>query len=361
MRWEHQDVGAVDAAALPGLERLGAVATRTFDTPEFAGLVFHEVLAKSALNQVPDTSRKFAGSWTINPYRGCSHACTYCFARTTHEYLDLDGGHDFDSQIVVKTNIVEVLRQELRTKARDVPMVMLGSNTDPYQRAEGRYALMPGIYRALTEARIPFSVLTKGTLLRRDLPLLAELAERIPVSVAMSIPIVDETLREQFEPGTPTTRARLATIRRAADLGLEPDVFMMPILPHLTDSEAALRRALERIAEAGARRVLFQALYLKPGVRGWFLRWLGEYHPQLVVPYARLYAHGQYADPGYRDAVAARIRPLLREYGLDGRREAPQVDECTGLIAPVRRRMRSPRRTSSSDPAPAQAQAPTLF
>lgn len=143
-------------------------------TPGFQDLVFHEVLTKTALNQVPAASRMFAGSWTINPYRGCSHACRYCFARATHRYLDFDTGHDFDTQIVVKTNVVQVLHQELRVRRGEIPLVMLGSNTDPYQRAEGRYRLMPGIYRELAEAHVPFSLLTKGTLIRRDLPQLAQ-------------------------------------------------------------------------------------------------------------------------------------------------------------------------------------------
>ena len=149
------------------------------ETPEFAGLTFHEVLAKSALNKVPGAAR-VPFEWTINPYRGCSHACTYCFARRTHSYLELDTGADFDTQIVVKVNVVTVLRRELARPSWRRDPVALGTNTDPYQRAEGRYRLMPGIARALAESGTPFSILTKGTTLRRDLPLLTRAGCRRP-------------------------------------------------------------------------------------------------------------------------------------------------------------------------------------
>ena len=365
MRWDGQQLDARDENALPGLERLGALAGRTDTSPAYRGIVFHETLTRTALNQVPADSRNFAGSWTINPYRGCSHACRYCFARTTHRYLDFDTGHDFDTQIVVKTNVVEVLRRELRTRRAAVPMVMLGSNTDPYQRAEGRYKLMPGIYRELASAGVPFSLLTKGTLVRRDLPLLARLSDELPISVSMSIPIVDERLREQFEPGAPPAAARLATVSQATALGIPVDVFLMPVLPLLTDSRATLAHALELIRGAGARRVLYSALHLRPGVRDWFLRWLGEYHPGLVGAYQGIYGGGAYASRGYRRHLAGVVKPLLREFGLDGR--APRA-VCTGAEGPAPSRGSLRRGAARATPAARRARArdepetaPTLF
>ena len=146
MRWAGQqisDAAPTDMDALPGLDRLQNL-VRTVRTPEFEGITFHEVLAKSALNRVPAAAR-VPFTWTVNPYRGCSHACTYCFARRTHTYLDLDAGADFDSQIVVKINVAEVLARELRRPSWTHEPVALGTNTDPYQRSEGRYQLMPGI------------------------------------------------------------------------------------------------------------------------------------------------------------------------------------------------------------------------
>ena len=204
-----------DAAALPGLEQLNGL-VRSVTTPEFADITFHEVMCKSALNHVPGASA-MPFDWTVNPYRGCSHACAYCFARGTHEYLELDAGRDFDSQIIVKINVADVLEKELRRGTWMRDPVMLGTNTDPYQRAEGRYKLMPGIVSALTESGTPFSILTKGTLLRRDLPLLREAAASVDVSIALSIAVFDDTLQKLLEPGTPSAAARLDTVRAATE------------------------------------------------------------------------------------------------------------------------------------------------
>ena len=171
MRWEQQSLTTEDASALPGLGRLAGL-VRTVRTPEFAGTTFHEVHCRSALNQIPKSSH-LPFRWTINPYRGCTHGCVYCFARQTHSYLELDTGRDFDTQIVAKINIASVLRRELARERWNREHVAMGTNTDPYQRAEGRYELMPDIIRALAASETPFSILTKGTLLSRDLPLLA--------------------------------------------------------------------------------------------------------------------------------------------------------------------------------------------
>lgn len=320
MRWSGQQVGAVDVDALPGLERIDGL-VRSVTTPEFAGITFHEVMSRSALNHVPASSA-MPFSWTINPYRGCTHACVYCFARGTHEYLDLDAGRDFDSQIVVKTNVAEVLRRELAAGSWRREHVALGTNTDPYQRAEGRYRLMPEIIEALAESRTPFSVLTKGTLIRRDLPLLRTAAEKVPVHLSFSIAVFDDGLQRRIEPGTPTASARLDAVRAAADAGFAVTVFLMPVLPHLTDSIPALDDALGRIKQAGARRVIYGALHLRPGAKTWFLQWLEREHPELVSSYLGLYP-GQAANAprGYRTWLAKRMRPLLRVHGLDGRDE----------------------------------------
>jgi DNA repair photolyase len=323
MRWSGQTVGAQSVTALPGLGTLRGL-VRSVQTPEFAGITFHEVLAKSALNQVPGAS-VMPFTWTINPYRGCSHACVMCFARQTHTYLDFDAGRDFDSEIVVKINVAEVLTKELARPSWGRHPVALGTNTDPYQRAEGRYQLMPDIIGALANSGTPFSILTKGTLLRRDIPLLQTAAERVPVEVAMTIDIFDAGLRASIEPGAPTTEARLATVRAVREAGLPCTVFLMPVFPHLTDSVEHLDRALATIAETGAQSVAYSALHLKPGAREWFFAWLAREHPELLARYGRLYPMRQvYAPPGYRRWLAARMRPLLRRYGLDRPRpEAP--------------------------------------
>ncbi|WP_442574433.1 Rv2578c family radical SAM protein [Microbacterium sp. F51-2R] len=334
MRWQGQELGVPDAAALPGLEHLNGL-VRSVTTPEFSGVTFHEVMAKSALNHVPGASA-MPFDWTVNPYRGCSHACVYCFARGTHEYLEFDAGRDFDSQIVVKLNVAEVLRRELARGSWTREPVALGTNTDPYQRAEGRYRLMPGIVSALADSGTPFSILTKGSLLRRDLPLLQEAAASVPVTIAMSIAVFDDELQKLVEPGTPTTAARLETVRAATDAGFRVTVFLMPIMPHLTDSVAALDEALRRIKDAGATRVVYGALHLRPGVKPWFMQWLEREHPELVSSYLGLYPGAStYAPKPYRSWLARRVHPLLRVHALGGQAEddSPRRGPVPGLAA----------------------------
>ena len=315
MRWDGQDITEDDGAALPGLRQMAGL-LRTVRTPEFAGITFHEVAARSVLNRVPESSR-MPFRWTVNPFRGCSHACVYCYARATHKYLDLDTGEDFDSQIIVKVNAAEVLRRELAKPSWTREQVALGTNTDPYQRAEGRYRLMPGIIQALAESGTPLSILTKGTLLRRDLPLLREAAGQVPVSLGVSLAFADEELQQLVEPGTPTPRARLDLVRAIRDAGLECHVMVAPILPWLTDSREHLDALLGAVASAGASSATVFAAHLRPGVRDWYLQWLRQHRPALVADYRRLYGRGSYVPTEYRTWLAERSRPLLRAHGLD--------------------------------------------
>ncbi len=480
VRWDEQKV-AGGAEELPGMPALKGL-VRSVRTPEFAGITFHEVRARSVLNRVPGAS-PMPFAWTVNPYRGCSHACTYClgpdtpvlmvdgtsvrladvrvgdlvvgtamrgdarslvptpvhaawtttkpawrvrladgtalvasadhrfltphgwvhvrpegcagderphlrvgdelvgaetladeafrrpgsppvappppgdapggravaaveelpgerplcdlttgtgdfvadgvishncFARNTHTYLDLDAGDDFDRQVVVKLNAPEVLARELRAPRWAREHVAMGTNTDPYQRAEGRYALMPGIIRALGGAGTPFSILTKGTLLARDLPELTAAARDVPVGVGVSLALLDPELHRRVEPGTPTPRARLDLVRRIRDAGLPCGVFVAPVLPGLTDTGEALDALLGEIAEAGASGASVLALHLRPGTREWFHAWLAREHPELIERYAALYRRGAYVDAAYRRDLAARVRPLLERHGLAG-------------------------------------------
>lgn len=323
MRWSGQELHSEQSAALPGLARLSNL-VRSVTTPEFAGIRFHEVLAKSALNHVPGQSAMPFG-WTINPYRGCSHACVYCFARSTHEYLELDTGKDFDSEIIVKVNVAEVLAKELAKRSWSHEPVALGTNTDPYQRAEGRYRLMPGVIAALAESGTPFSILTKGNLLRRDIPLLAEAAQHVDVDLAMSIAIYGDELQQSIEPGTPTTKSRLETVKAARAAGLDCAVFIMPVLPYLTDTREHLEHALDQIRDAGATAVLYGALHLRPGAKEWFMQWLEREHPELVGRYAQMYARTAYAPKAYREWLAAKIRPIVHSRGLERGRMNPTI------------------------------------
>jgi DNA repair photolyase len=319
MRWDGQGVSvngvAIDDGALPGLQRIGLV--RSVRTPQFEGITFHEVLCKSALNKVPNATM-LPFRYTVNAYRGCSHACRYCFARPTHEYLDLDCGNDFDTQVVVKTNVAEVLRRELHRPSWQRDTVALGTNTDPYQRAEGRYALMPGILGALADSGTPLSILTKGTLLRRDLPLIADAAAHVPLSVAVSLAVGDPQLHRDVEPGTPTPQARLGLITAIRDAGLDCHVMVAPVLPHLTDSVDQLDALLGKIAAAGGTSVTVFGLHLRGSTRGWFMSWLARSHPELVGTYRELYRRGAYLPPSYRDMLRDRAAPLVAKYGLTG-------------------------------------------
>ncbi|OBK17667.1 Rv2578c family radical SAM protein [Mycobacterium asiaticum] len=319
MRWAGQAVAIngtpVDEGALPGLQRLGLV--KSVRVPQFEGMTFHEVLCKSALNKVPEAAA-LPFRYTVNGYRGCSHACRYCFARPTHEYLDFDSGADFDTQVVVKTNVVEVLRRELRRPSWRRETVALGTNTDPYQRAEGRYALMPGIIGALAGSGTPMSILTKGTLLRRDLPLIADAAQQVRLSVAVSLAVGDPDLHRDVEPGTPTPQARLALIAAIREAGLDCHVMVAPVLPQLTDSAEHLDGLLRQIAAAGATSVTVFGLHLRGATRGWFMSWLARAHPELTGVYRELYRRGAYLPPSYREMLRERAQPLVAKYGLKG-------------------------------------------
>ena len=314
------DTRASDApAAAPAADALLPLAglVRSVSTPEFAGVTFHEVTAKSVLNKVAAGSR-MPFEWTVNPYRGCSHACVYCFARKSHTYLDFDAGLDFDSQVVVKINAAEILRKELAKPSWGHHQVALGTNTDPYQRAEGRYQLMPGIIRALADSGTPLSILTKGTLLARDIPLLKHAAAQVPVGIGISLAMTDEQLSESVEPGTPGPRARLKLVSRLRDAGLPCGVMAMPILPWLSDSDEALDSLFGSLAAAGATGVTAGALYLKPGTREWFMQWIAARHPELAGRYRRLYGTGSYASKEYREWLAGRIRYFKSRHGFSG-------------------------------------------
>jgi DNA repair photolyase len=319
MRWNTQTTHGETSETQPGEAPLIPLAglLRAIRTPEFHGITFHEVAARSALNKVPPAS-SMPFRWTINPYRGCSHACVYCFARGTHQYLDLDAGLDFDRQLVVKVNVVEVLRAELARASWRREHVALGTNTDPYQRAEGRYALMPGIIRALADSGTPFSILTKGTLLARDLPLLKAAAAHVPVSAAISLAVLDPELQAHLEPGTPTPSARLTLISKLRDAGLACGVMAMPILPWLTDGEEHLDALFGALSAAGATGVTAGALHLRPGTKEWFMQWLAREHPQLVGRYARLYGKGAYAPKEYRTWLAGRVNAAKARHRFAG-------------------------------------------
>ncbi len=294
-------------------ERLFELRRRTFDTPEFRGMTFIEVEAKSVINKVPAASR-MPFDYTINPYRGCSHACVYCFARPTHTYLEMDAGRDFESKIVVKVNAPEVLRRELARRSWKGDHIAMGTNTDPYQRAEGRYRLMREILEALRDARNPFSILTKGTLILRDVDLLREASGHASVSAAFSIGTMDEQVWKRTEPGTPHPKARMEAVRALVEAGIPTGVLLAPVLPGISDAPRQLREVVAAAIDAGATHVSPVLLHLRPGVREEFLPWLQREYPDLVPRYAAMYPRS-YASGGARGELSARVTSLIRAMG----------------------------------------------
>jgi DNA repair photolyase len=326
MRWDGMRIEADQpcgaGCGVPALFERSAITTRSFDTPGFRGLTFFEIYARSIINHVPQTSR-VPFRWTINPYRGCSHACAYCFARNSHTYLDLDAGHDFDSKIVVKVNAPDLVRKELGARKWQGEHIAMGTNVDVYQRAEGKYQLMPGILQALLDARNPYSILTKGTLILRDLDLLTASAEVTSVGLSVSAGCMDEELWRTLESGTPSPRRRLDVCATLTDHGLPCGVLMGPVVPFLSDSPSQLAATVRQAAEAGATHVSPIVLHLRPGAREWFLAWLAEHHPSLVPRYRGLYGSRAYAPRNYQERIAEQVRELAQRYRVGRRRVAP--------------------------------------
>jgi DNA repair photolyase len=333
MRWDglrdRPGAGGEQALAVPALFDAPDVVTRA-DTPGFRGITFFEIRARSVINKVPAASR-VPFSWTINPYRGCSHACVYCFARGTHKYLDLDAGLDFNSKIIVKVNAAEAARRELASPRWSGEPIAIGANVDCYQRAEGRYQLMPGILAALRDAANPFSILTKGTLILRDLDLIAEAAEVTDVGLNVSAGFVDQDLWRSVEPGTPSPQRRLEVCAALTARGLRCGVLMGPILPFLTDSPDQLAATVRLAAEAGAAHVAPIVLHLRPGAREWFMAWLAREHPALVPRYRGLYGNGSYAPRRYQQQISDHVRELAARYGVG--RASPAAARRTGPAA----------------------------
>jgi DNA repair photolyase len=310
VRWSNLTIGEEEQRQLPGYRDPAAV--RTFDAPEALDTRFYEVHAKSVLNRVPEKSR-MPFRWTVNPYRGCSHACVYCYARPTHKYLDFDAGRDFEREIVVKVNAPEVLRAELARSKWKHEHVAMGTNTDPYQWVEGRYKLMQGIWEALRDAANPCSVLTKSPLLLRDLQLMLEIAQRTTVTACLSIPTLDEKAWRATEPHTPNPRTRIEAVAELNRAGIPTGVLIAPLMPGINDAPHQIEPLMELVTEAGATSIGGIALHLRGEVRGIFMDWLRAKRPDLLPRYQELYRRGAYAPREERE----RLSRLIRRRGMD--------------------------------------------
>jgi DNA repair photolyase len=294
------------------------VAERHLGRGAYAGLEFLHVNARTIINTVPPESL-MPFRHTINAYRGCSHACVYCFARPTHDYLGLGIGTDFERKIVVKVNAVERLRAELRSSRWCGDHIAMGTNTDPYQHAEGKYHLTRGIIETLSRARNPFSILTKSTLILRDGAVLAAAAQRTEVAVSFSIGTLDRRVWKLTEPGTPPPDRRVEALRRLTDLGISCGVLVAPVLPGLSDGEAQLREVVEACAEAGAVSISGVALHLRGPLRRHYLGWLESERPDLMALHRARFARGPYQGDDERDRVEGVVRAAARRCGVNGR------------------------------------------
>ncbi len=309
---------------------------------EFRGLEFLHVRARRLINEVPKASA-VPFRWTINAYRGCSHACRYCFARPTHEYLGMGIGDDFDRRIVVKVNAVERVRAELAPGRWAGDHIAMGTNTDPYQRCEGKYHLTRGIVEELASAANPFSILTKSTLILRDLDLLADAAARTGVRANFSIGTLDEEVWRTSEPGTPHPMRRVEAVARLNQAGVPCGVLVAPVLPGLSDSPEQLEAVVKACVEAGARSISPLLLHLRPGVREHYLGWLARVRPDLLDAYGQLYPRA-YAPSATQDALAALVRDLVVRHG--GRTAPPRQ----AIAAPPARRRRTSTPSKSATP-----------
>jgi DNA repair photolyase len=293
-----------------------------------------EDICKTALNRVPEVSR-VPFRWTVNPYRGCTHSCHYCFARAFHAYLDLGIGEDFSSKIVVKTNVAEVLRRELASPRWSGETVAMGTATDPYQHCEGRYKLTRGVVSALADFANPLSILTKSTMIVRDLDVYRRLAEVAPLTVSMSVGTLDEDVRRVVEPGTPPGRRRLEILSRFAEAGIRTGVLVAPILPGLTDDEEHLDEVLAACAEAGVDYASPIVLHVRASIREHFMPWLRQAYPWLYPRYVELYGSRAYAPRAYQEGVGERFARLRLRHGIEatggGRPLAPKRDEQLAL------------------------------
>jgi DNA repair photolyase len=331
MRWDNLRIEEEGGRRLPGFRDPAVV--RTFDAPEALDTRFYEVNARSAINEVPKRSR-MPFRYTINPYRGCSHGCIYCFARPTHTYLDLNAREDFEREIVVKVNVPELLRAELGRPSWKGDHVALGTNTDPYQWVEGRYRLTEGIWEAMRDFSNPCSVLTKSPLLLRDKALMRELAERTDFVANLSIPTLEEKAWRATEPHTPHPRKRIEAVAELVKAGIPTGVLIAPLMPGINDSPEQVEELLGLVGEAGARSVGGVALHLRGEVKDIWFDWLRQYRPDLVPRYEELYARGAYMQRAESDRLSGMVR--------EGRR--------TRDIGGTRGRMRSRRETEAKRP-----------
>ena len=290
-------------AALKDARRRGDAAT------------YQEIRCKSALNRVKG---KAYMQWSLNPYRGCTHGCHYCFARRYHSHLELDAGDQFASVIFVKTNFVEVLRRELDRPSWKKESIGFGTATDPYQPIEGTYKISRGVLQALRDAATPVGIVTKGPMVVRDIDVLQDLSKVATCRVHMSVPTVDDDAWEKLEPGVAHPLKRLRAVRQLVDAGVDCGVLMAPIVPGFSTQPAKIEATIKAIADSGATSVGAMVMHMDGGTREHFMALLQREYPGLVAQYEELYA-SRYVRKDYEKRVQEVVSLMRQRYGLNQR------------------------------------------
>jgi DNA repair photolyase len=281
---------------------------------------YQEVTCRSALNSV----KGMPFDWTLNPYRGCTHGCHYCYARRYHRQFEMNADDEFASVILVKKNFVQVLERELAKPSWKGEYVAVGTATDCYQPIEGHYKLTRGSLQALARARNPAGVITKGPMVVRDRDVLADLTKAAGCTVYISVPTVDEDAWQVLEPGTAHPLQRLRAVRELVDAGISAGVLMNPIVPGFSSSRAKIERTIKTIADHGARFVGCNVMFLEDGTRDHFMKFLAREFPSWLPRYERLYVK-KYAPEDYRKQVQGMVRLLQDRYGVSRRESANAV------------------------------------
>jgi DNA repair photolyase len=292
---------------------------------------YREEPCRSALNRV----KGMMFEWSLNPYMGCVHRCTFCYVRAFERRADRPSDERYGTSIRVKVNVADVLRRELGRASWEGETVAVGAATDPYQPAEGKYRLTRGCIKAFAEFSNPFSLITRGPMIVRDLDVLADAARRAKVSITFSIPTIDDEVWRKTEPSTAHPRQRLRAVKDLVDAGIKVGVGMAPILPGISDKPEQLREVVEAAREAGATGVWTNLLFLRPGTREHFLEHLAEDWPEQLDHYLELYEGREYLRSGEAKPIREQVAGLAREYGIKDRRRRPldgtQHDEQLAL------------------------------
>jgi DNA repair photolyase len=277
---------------------------------------YREEPCRSALNRV----RGMPFDWSLNPYMGCAHRCTFCYVRAFEARADRPSDDRYGASIRVKTNVAEVLRRELARPRWERGPIAIGAATDPYQPAEGRYRLTRSCIEVLADAANPFSLITRGPLVVRDVDVLAAAAARAEVSVTFSVPTLDREIWRRTEPGTPPPHQRLRAVTALVDAGIKASVGMAPLLPGLSDRPELMAEVVRAARAAGATGIWANLLYLKPGTREHFLAALARDWPELLPGYERLYAGRAYLPAEESRPAREQVAALAREHGIRDRR-----------------------------------------